>query len=62
MAWTQKISAGMALIVEGCKENPDWRQCKFCPFDVMCTSIWADRYHDFSTPDNWDEERKENKT
>ena len=54
--WSYKIETGMKLIIEGCKENPYWCNCKNCPFDVFCTSIDKDEEHNFSTPDSYEEE------
>ena len=54
--WMDKIKQGMKLIIEGCKENPSWCNCKFCPFDTFCTSVYKDDNHNFSTPDTWEEE------
>lgn len=56
MNWTNKIEQGMKLIIEGCKENPNWCYCKFCPFDEFCTSVYKDESHNFSTPATWKEE------
>ena len=53
--WTDKIKQGMKLIIEGCKENPDWQKCQFCPFDTFCIAI-CDYDNNFSTPSNWERE------
>ena len=56
MTWDDKILAGMKMIMEGCSENPLWAECRGCPFDTLCTSIYKDDEHHFSTPDTWEEE------
>ncbi len=56
MNWMDKIEQGMKLIIEGCKENPNWCDCQSCPFDDFCTSVYKDASHNFSTPDTWEEE------
>lgn len=56
MTWDDKILAGMKMIMEGCSENPLWTNCRECPFDTLCTSIYKDDEHHFSTPDTWKEE------
>ena len=45
MTWKDKVIAGMELIYQGCKENPDWRLCQSCPFDEYCSALyeWTDR-------------------
>lgn len=54
--WQTKIKYGMELIMAGCTENEEWRQCSQCPFNDLCTSIYKDDAHNFSTPDSWREE------
>ena len=56
MTFEETIRAGMKLIIEGCRMNPSWRNCENCPFDRLCTSIYRDNSHNFSTPDCWEEE------
>ena len=56
MDWKEKIRAGMEMIMQGCWENPLWTNCHECPFDTLCTSIYKDEEHHFSTPDTWKEE------
>ena len=50
--WTDKIEQGMKLIIEGCKENPNWFDCWSCPFHIPCVSICEDT--NISTPKNWE--------
>ena len=54
--WKDMIAEGINLIIEGCKENSSWLNCRECPFDTFCTSIYIDNKHNFSTPDTWEEE------
>ena len=54
MDWKDKVNAGMALIIEGCKENDSWAECQNCPFDLFCTSIYRDTTHHYSTPDSFE--------
>lgn len=56
MDWTDTIREGMKMIIRGCKQNTEWTKCRNCPFDELCTSIYKDESHPFSTPDTWDEE------
>ena len=56
MDFTDVIRDGMKMIIKGCKMNPNWNDCGKCPFDVLCTSIYKDEAHSFSTPDTWEEE------
>ena len=56
MNWKEKILEGMHLIIEGCKENTEWRNCHECPFTVLCDSIYADSESPYSTPDTYEEE------
>lgn len=57
MTWEEKIQKGMALIIEGCKENSSWCDCHDkCPFDEMCTSIWEDKDTCYTTPDSWEDD------
>ena len=57
MNWNEKIAAGMRLIIEGCKENPTWFNCRdHCPFDTFCSSIYSDTETKFTSPDGWEEE------
>jgi len=51
MDWKEKISEGMRLIIEGCKENDSWTHCHDCPFDNYCTEIYLNGLHE--TPDSW---------
>ena len=51
--WMDKIKQGMKLIIEGCKENTSWCNCKLCPFDDFCISIDKDDSHRFTTPNGW---------
>ena len=39
MNWKEKISQGMQLIKEGCKENTSWMNCHQCPLDDLCTIL-----------------------
>lgn len=51
MDWKEKMTEAMKLIVEACKENPNWTNCKYCPFDSHCTAIYE--YSDQGlTPDD----------
>lgn len=54
--WKEEIRTGMRLIMKGCQKNESWRNCSECPFDKLCTSIYKDESHHFSTPDTWEEE------
>ena len=55
--WEARIEQGMKLIIEGCKDNPDWRNCnKSCPFTDFCSSIYKDKEIPFTTPDTWEQE------
>lgn len=54
--WQEKIEKGLALIIEGCKENTEWRACHDCPFTVLCDSIYKDEESPYSTPDCYEEE------
>ena len=56
MDFTDVIRDGMKMIINGCKMNPNWNDCEKCPFDTLCTSIYKDETHSFSTPDTWEEE------
>ena len=56
MDFTNVIREGMEMIIKGCKMNPNWNDCRKCPFDVLCTSIYKDDDNSFSTPDTWEEE------
>lgn len=56
MTWQQKIREGMNLIIEGCKENTEWRACNDCPFTELCDSIYMDEDSKYSTPDTYEEE------
>lgn len=44
MGWFEKIREGMALIKQGCGENPDWTKCQSCPFDEFCDLIMNDSF------------------
>ena len=59
MDWKQKISDGMRLIMEGCKENDSWPACRACPFDEYCSAIYLSESTNKSTPDCWQEEGEE---
>ena len=54
--WARKVKDGMKLIMDGCKSNPSDFNCKACPFDLFCTSIWKDKEHRYSTPNHWKSE------
>lgn len=54
--WASKVKEGMKLIIEGCTSNPSDFNCKACPFDELCTSIWRDKENRFSTPNYWRDE------
>lgn len=56
MTWQEKIREGMKLIIEGCKENPNWYACRECPFTDLCTSILTDAKSPYSRPDTYEEE------
>ena len=56
MDFTDVIREGMEMIIKGCKMNSNWGDCRKCPFDVLCTSIYKDDDNSFSTPDTWEEE------
>lgn len=56
MDFTETIREGMKLIMQGCKMNPNWNDCRKCPFTTLCDSIYSDNEHQFSTPDTWEEE------
>ena len=56
MAWQEKIFKGMKLIIEGCKENTEWRACSICPFTELCDSIYKADEHSYSSPDCYEEE------
>jgi len=52
MNWIDKITEGMKLISEGCKENTEWTKCyKNCPFTNHCYMI---EIHTQTTPDEED--------
>ena len=40
MDWTTKITIGMELIHEACKENAEIR-CEICPFQTYCDIIYG---------------------
>ena len=49
MDWKEKITDGMRLIKEGCRENHEL--CgEQCPFDEFCLVLW---HNDKGTPDDW---------
>lgn len=54
--WTKEIELGMQLIMHGCQNNRTWAECDRCPFNKLCSSIYKDNSHSYSTPDNWEEE------
>ena len=57
MEFSEIIQEGMKLIMKGCQMNQSWTNCHHCcPFDKLCTSIYKDNEHNFSTPDSWEEE------
>jgi len=55
-SWQEKIREGMKLIIEGCKENTEWRTCSECPFTDLCDSIYGDSENPYTTPDCYEEE------
>lgn len=61
MTWKEKISTGLNLIIEGCKENTEWHNCHECPFEILCDSIFGDSETPYSTPDCYEEEGYFNK-
>ena len=56
MDFAETIKTGMKLIMQGCAMNGNWNDCEECPFTTLCSSIYADDKHPFSTPDSWEEE------
>lgn len=56
MNWAEKIAKGMLLIMKGCNESEYWHNCKKCPFNDFCSSIYKDKEHHFTTPDSWKNE------
>lgn len=64
--WQEKISKGIELIIEGCKENASWLDCQKCPFGDVCDCI-TEHSGDFIinnseavffTPDVWEEYKR----
>lgn len=57
MTWQEKIREGMKLIIEGCKGNPEWHNCRAkCPFTDLCDSIYGDSENPYTTPDCYEQE------
>ena len=57
MNWKEKILEGMKLIKQGCFENKNWNDCKFCPFDKYCTYICVkanENNEGDASPELWD--------
>ena len=56
MTWQEKIEKGLALIIEGCKENTEWGACYDCPFAKLCDIIYLADDSPYSYPENYEKE------
>ena len=39
MDWKEKITKAMKDLQDACNENPNWADCKDCPFRIYCDSM-----------------------
>jgi hypothetical protein len=42
MDWKEKMTEAMKNLQNACNENPNWADCKDCPFRIYCDSMEAD--------------------
>ena len=56
MTWQEKIEKGLALIIEGCKENTKLGACCDCRFAKLCDVIYLDDNSPYTFPKYYEEQ------